>query len=143
MAEKRALIIDDDAANCAIWELVLSEKGYAVDVAEDIETARGFVNDDVSLYLVDYHLPDGRGTEIVRQVRGRYPASLVVMVSMDDDADVIREGIRAGGNVFMVKPTSPSVMGQLLTEIETGDLNASARQLINRHGRRTYALKTG
>jgi hypothetical protein len=33
-------------------------------------------------------------------------------------------------------------MGQLLNEIESGDLNASARQLINRHGRRTYPLRT-
>ena len=139
MAEKCALIVDDDAANRAIWELVLTENGYKVYSAEDLETARTYVNETVSLYLVDYHLLDGRGTDIVRQVRGRYPASLVVMVSMDDDADVIREGIRAGGNVFMVKPTSPSVMSQLLNEIEMGDLNASARQLINRHGRRTYA----
>ena len=138
MVEKRALIIDDDAANCSIWELVLTEKGYTVFKADDLEKGRKYVDDNVSLYLVDYHLPDGRGTEIVKQVRGRYPASLVVMVSMDDDADVIREGIRAGGNVFMVKPTSPSVMGQLLAEIENGDLNSSAHQLINRHGRRTY-----
>jgi DNA-binding NarL/FixJ family response regulator len=60
------------------------------------------------------------------------------MVSMDDDADVIREAIRAGGNVFMVKPTSPSVMGQLLAEIASGDLSVTDKQLINRNGRRAY-----
>jgi two-component system phosphate regulon response regulator OmpR len=139
MAEKLALIIDDDAANCAIWELVLTEKGYRVLTAADAASGMRSVSDDITLYLVDYHLPDGRGTDIVANVRRQYPASIVVMVSMDDDADVIREGIRAGGNVFMVKPTSPSVMGQLLNEIESGDLTAKARQLINRHGRRTYA----
>jgi CheY-like chemotaxis protein len=115
MAEKLALIIDDDAANCAIWELVLTEKGYRVLTAADAASGMRSVSDNISLYLVDYHLPDGHGT------------------------DIIREGIRAGGNVFMVKPTSPSVMGQLLSEIESGDLTAKARQLINRHGRRTYA----
>jgi DNA-binding NarL/FixJ family response regulator len=64
---------------------------------------------------------------------------MVVMVSMDDDADVIRESIRAGGNVFMVKPTSPAVIGQVLAEIAAGDLDANAKQLINRNGRRTYS----
>ncbi len=139
MTEKTALIIDDDAANRAIWELVLNDKGYRVLEAADAASGMSFISDAVNLYLVDYHLPDAHGTEIVMHVRAQYPASIVVMVSMDDDADVIREGIRAGGNVFMVKPTSPSVMGQVLNEIESGDLNASAHQLISRHGRRTYA----
>ncbi len=139
MTEKQALIVDDDAANRSLWELVLTDKGYRVLAAEDIASAAHYIDRNVSLYLIDYHLPDGRGTEVVSQVRGQFPASIVVMVSMDDDADVIREGIRAGGNVFMVKPTSPSVMSQLLNEIESGVLNAKARQLINRHGRRTYA----
>jgi DNA-binding response OmpR family regulator len=139
MTEKTALIIDDDAANRTIWELVLNEKGYRVLAAADAASGMKFVGNGIDLYLIDYHLPDARGTELVTHVRATYPASIVVMVSMDDDADVIREGIRAGGNVFMVKPTSPSVMGQVLSEIESGDLNASAHQLISRHGRRTYA----
>jgi DNA-binding NtrC family response regulator len=139
MSEKRALIVDDDYANRSLWELVLTDRGYEVLTAEDAATGKSFVSSDISLYLVDYHLPDGHGTEVVSLVRGQYPGSMVVMVSMDDDADVIREAMRAGGNVFMVKPASPSVMGQLLNEIEAGDLNSTVRQLINRNGRRTYA----
>jgi DNA-binding NtrC family response regulator len=139
MTEKRALIVDDDSANRSIWELVLVEKGYDVMTAENVTDGMTHVAENVSLYLIDYHLPDGRGTDIVAHVRSNYPATLIVMVSMDDDADVIREAIRAGGNVFMVKPTSPSIMGQLISEIESGDLNSNARQLINRNGRRTYA----
>ena len=53
-------------------------------------------------------------------------------------AGVIRENLRAGGNVFMVKPTSPSMMGEVLAEIEAGDLGSTDKQLINRHGRRSY-----
>ncbi len=139
MSDKTALIIDDDPANRSIWELVLTDKGYSVRTAPDIESGVRQIGPDITLYLIDYHLPDGHGTEVVSSVRKSYPASIVVMVSMDDDADVIREAIQAGGNVFMVKPTSPSVMGQIISEIEAGDLNAKARQLISRHGRRSYA----
>lgn len=139
MSEKRALIVDDDYANRSLWELVLTDRGYDVLTAIDAATGKSYVSDNISLYLVDYHLPDGHGTEVVSYVRSQYPGVMVVMVSMDDDADVIREAMRAGGNVFMVKPATPSVMGQVLNEIESGDLNANMRQLINRHGRRTYA----
>src|SRR5579859_2440061 len=138
MTEKRALIIDDDYANRSLWELVLNEKGYAVDSADSVNEGMKFVGENVSLYLIDYHLPDGRGTEIVSYVRKNFPASIVVLVSMDDDVTVIRENIRAGSNVFMVKPTSPSVMGEVLSEIEAGDLSSRDKQLINRHGRRSY-----
>ena len=138
MAEKRALIIDDDFANRSLWELVLNENGYAVDTADSVNEGMKFVGENVSLYLIDYHLPDGRGTEIVSHVRKTFPASVVVLVSMDDDVEVIRENIRAGSNVYMVKPTSPSVMGQVLAEIEAGDLSSTDKQLISRHGRRSY-----
>jgi two-component system response regulator PilR (NtrC family) len=139
MADKRALIIDDDFANCSIWELILNENGYAVDKTDTVTAGMDHVSDDISLYLIDYHLPDGHGTDVVSYVRKNYPRSMVVMVSMDDDADVIREAIHAGGNVFMVKPTSPAVIGQVLAEIAAGDLDANAKQLINRNGRRSYS----
>lgn len=139
MTDKRALVIDDDNANRSIWELVLTDKGYQVLTAENAAAGMTQVGNEVSLYLIDYHLPDARGTDIVSYVREHYPASIVVMVSMDDDADVIKESLRAGGNVFMVKPTTPSVMGQLLGEIESGALSPKARQLISRHGRRSYS----
>src|SRR5579871_3228238 len=138
MTDKHALIVDDDFANRSIWELILNENGYDVRSADNLTSGMTYVADDISLYLIDYHLPDGHGTDIVSYVRQNFPASMVVMVSMDDDADVIRESIRAGGNIFMVKPTSPSVMGQLLNEIESGALSPNDKQLINRHGRRSY-----
>jgi len=139
MTDKRALIIDDDHANRSIWELVLNENGYGVNTADTIGSGMGYIGDDVSLYLVDYHLPDGSGIDVVSYIRSNFPSSMVVVVSVDDDVEVIRECIRAGSNVFMVKPTSPAVMGQVLAEIEAGDLNAQAKQLINRNGRRTYS----
>jgi CheY-like chemotaxis protein len=139
MTEKVALVVDDDIANRAIWEHVLADRGYHVFTAEDATGGLQLVNDHISLYLIDYHLPDGQGTEIVSYVRERLPASIVVMVSMDDDAEVIKESLRAGGNIFLVKPTSPSMMGQLIDEIEAGTVSAEARQLISRHGRRSYS----
>ena len=140
MPNKRALIVDDDSANRSIWELVLSDRGYDVQSAADLENGLSQLSDDVSLYLIDYHLPDGRGTDIVKQVRARFPDALVAIVSMDDDADVIRESMQAGGNLFIIKPASPLIMNQVLTDIDSGNLTADAHQLINRNGRRTYTF---
>lgn len=139
MADKRALIVDDDSANRSIWELVLADRGYEVLSASDLADGLNSMADNISLYLIDYHLPDGHGTKMAQHIKQNFPGSVIVMVSMDDDADVIRESMRAGGNLFIVKPTSPTMMNQILSEIDTGALDASAHQLINRNGRRTYA----
>jgi DNA-binding response OmpR family regulator len=139
MTDKRALIVDDDYANRAIWDLVLTDRGYKVLAAPDSATATALVSDDVTLYLVDYHLPDGHGSDFVSFVRRISTQCVVITTSMDDDADVIRESMRAGSNIFMVKPSSPSIIRDLLAEIDTGDVNPGIRQLINRNGRRTYA----
>ncbi len=139
MTAKRALIIDDDASNCAIWQLVLSERGYEVFSAETIEASLPYITEDISLYLVDYHLPDGYGSEVAQHIKQTFPHSLIVIASMDDDADVIRESMTVGGNLFIVKPAGPSVMNQILNEIDTGVLDSTAHQLINRNGRRSYA----
>jgi DNA-binding NarL/FixJ family response regulator len=138
MAEKRALIVDDDAANRSIWELVLGEHGYEVIIGETLTDGMDFASDDISLYLIDYHLPDGLGTSLIALLRENFPDAVIVTVSMDDDAEVIHESISAGSNVFMVKPTSPQVMAQMLAEIEAGSLSVTDKQLINRNGRRSY-----
>jgi DNA-binding response OmpR family regulator len=139
MSERRALIVDDDAANCSIFGLVLAEHGYEVAVATSLNSAMASMQDHIDLYLVDNYLPDGSGIDMVAYVRENYPSSVVLTTSMDDDAEVIRMAIEAGSNVYLVKPTSPSVIGQLLSEIDSGTLDSNARQLINRNGRRTYS----
>jgi DNA-binding response OmpR family regulator len=136
---KRALIIDDDHANQTLWNNFLVENGYEVLIAPDISTAQQYVSEDISLYVVDYYLPDGYGTDMVAVARENAPGSLVMMVSMDDDTDVVKEAMRLGGNVYMVKPSTPTLMTEILNEIETGALNADTHQLINRYGRRSYS----
>ncbi|MBX3083581.1 MAG: response regulator [Anaerolineae bacterium] len=135
---KRALIIDDDNSNQTLWRNFLVEHSYEVVIAPDLETAQQYVSEDIDLFLVDYYLPDGYGTAMVAAARQGHPSAIVIMVSMDDDADIIRESMQAGGNLYVVKPSTPTLMTQILTEIESGLLHSGTRQLINRHGRRSY-----
>lgn len=121
-----------------MWEHFLSDHGYAVGTAASLEDAQIQWGEDIGLYLVDYYLPDCYGTQAVSQIRQQFPDALVFVVSMDDDADVIRESMRAGGNLYMVKPISTAVMTEILSEIDSGQIDPQVKQLISRHGRRTY-----
>lgn len=136
---KRALIIDDDVANQSLWRNFLNEHGYEVAIAADLGSAQQHLANDLHLFLVDYYLPDGFGTSMVAAARQECPDSLVIMVSMDDDADIVRAAMKAGGNLYVVKPSTPTLMSEILTEIETGSLHSGVRQLINRYGRRSFS----
>jgi DNA-binding response OmpR family regulator len=138
MSLKQALVIDDDRSARNIWELVLTERGYDVFFAATLADGYEHVSNDVSFYVLDYHLPDGPGSQIVAEIRERCPNSLITAISIDDSSEVIREVMESGANIFMVKPTSPSLMTALLNEVDDGELKASDHQVITRNGRREY-----
>jgi DNA-binding response OmpR family regulator len=138
MIIKRALIIEDDPASRSIWERVLSEQGYKCIHAEDVAVASSLVAGDISLYLVDEYLPDGRGTSLIPQIRTTAPDSIVIIISMDDDSDLIHDAFEGGSNIFVVKPAEPTEMRRIVAEIDSGKITPEHRHLITRLGRRAY-----
>jgi len=135
---KQALILDDDLSNRQLWEKMLAEHGYEVD---SVASADEFSRRDSSateMFLIDYYLPDVMGTEVVAHVRHNNPESLIMVVSMADDNDVIQINLEAGANVYLVKPATPTMMVQVLNEVESGEIGTHSRMLISNHGRRQY-----
>lgn len=135
---KRALIIEDDPSSRSIWGRVLAEQGYECVSAEDIESARLLLTADVSLFLVDEYLPDGRGTGLIPHIRDVAPDSIVIIISMDDDSDLIHGAFEGGTNLFVVKPAEPTEMRRVIAEINSGKITPDHRHLITRLGRRAY-----
>jgi DNA-binding response OmpR family regulator len=139
MTNKKALVIEDDSASRSLWELVLREQGYEMLYAPDLETAGPLVSDAIQVFVVDQYLPDGQGVDIVGYIRQEVPQSIILVVSMDDDATVIHAAMQQGGNIFVVKPAAPSVLRLIISEVSAGKITAGMRELINRNGRRAYA----
>ncbi|MCC7209734.1 MAG: response regulator, partial [Anaerolineae bacterium] len=117
---KRALIIEDDPSSRSIWGRVLAEQGYECVSAEDVEGAQPLVAPDISLYLVDEYLPDGRGTSLIPRIRATAPESIVIIISMDDDSELIHGAFEGGSNLFVVKPAEPTEMRRVIAEIDSG-----------------------
>lgn len=58
--------------------------------------------------LCDLHLPDADGAEAVARIRAAAPALPIVAFSIDRSPDLVRSVIRAGGNGYVSKDTSPA-----------------------------------
>jgi DNA-binding response OmpR family regulator len=90
---------------------VLTEDGYAIDVANCGEEARtlSFVNDYDGIVL-DAHLGDRHGLEILQDLRARGKSTPVLLYTGLDDSAAIVRALDAGADYYVVKPVSNEVL---------------------------------
>ncbi|MDH3679056.1 MAG: response regulator transcription factor [Acidimicrobiia bacterium] len=104
----RILVVEDEPDLSAALSASLRREGYAVDVADDGQSAldRLAVN-SYDLVTLDLNLPDIDGREICRLVRtdDRFdPATRILMLTARDDIDDRVAGLDDGADDYLVKP---------------------------------------
>lgn len=76
------LIVDDDHDLCqTLWD-TLRDRGYRVETAHDLPTARSRLSGrEFKVVLLDMKLPDGDGCEVFRTVRELCPSARTVVIT--------------------------------------------------------------
>ncbi len=63
-----------------------------------------------SLVLLDIHMPDGNGLDLLREIKEQYPALPVILLTANDmDADIVN-GLEQGADDYITKPFSLAVL---------------------------------
>lgn len=75
---------------------------------------------DVDLVLLDLHLPDRDGLEVLAEICRLYPAISVVMLSGDKDQATIRQALQRGALGFIPKSETREVLSGALALILAG-----------------------
>ncbi len=113
----RILIIEDDRKISAFLKKGLKEVGYAADVAEDGEKGLFMARQEVyDAIIADLMLPKLDGLDMIKRIRAEKIDTPVIILSARRTVDDRIEGLRAGGDDYMVKPFSFS---ELLVRIQT------------------------
>lgn len=112
----KIMIVDDDANSTSLLKTLLEMDGFEVMIVlrglEVIPKAEHFQPDVV---IVDYHLNDISGIEVIHQLRGSKAFAHLPIV-MASGRDVGKEARAAGADMFLVKPYDP---GQLTDHLMT------------------------
>lgn len=88
----------------AIRDHVLSA-GHAVDWVQRIDDSRlALAGVPYELVLLDLGLPDGRGLDLLRELRAAGNAVPVIITTAQDQVAVRVEGLNAGADDYLVKP---------------------------------------
>jgi DNA-binding NarL/FixJ family response regulator len=122
----KVLLIDDHPLILAALQTVIKGLGDDVSVvgANSARAARETLkkNSDFDLVLLDLHLGDADGFEVLTEFRANYPALPVVVVSASDRASDVIRAIDLGAMGFVPKRASNETLFEALHMVMSGGI---------------------
>ena len=120
----RVAVVDDHAIVRAGLRMVL-EGHPDFDVVGEAGTAAAAIalareqNPDV--ILVDINLPDESGLKVAEAITAEHPAMRLLMLSVHDDQEFVRESVRIGAHGYVRKDTTPADLRAAIQAVHRGD----------------------
>ncbi len=119
----RALVVDDDINTCrSVCKMLRSIKmrpDWTTSGKEAVLHAQDSVeiNDEYSVYIIDYLMPDMNGIETVRRIRRVIGDGIpIIVLTAYDWSDIETEAREAGVTAFVGKPLFMSELRNVLTK---------------------------
>jgi DNA-binding NarL/FixJ family response regulator len=128
MNEIKILLVDDHVLfRKGLFSLLSAHGGMRIvgeagDGDEAIEKARETAPDVI---LMDVHMPKCDGPKAVRKIHVEMPDIKIVMITMDDDDNVLFESIKSGAQGFILKKLTPQHLYDTLERVAQGDVALS------------------
>jgi len=106
MESLTVLVLDDEVGITEKMERHLSKNNFKVHTANNSKTAFAILEKHpIDIALLDFMIPhDLNGIEILKRIKAGYPATEVIMVSGQEDIDIVIEAQRQGAIDFVRKP---------------------------------------
>ena len=138
MEQKRILIVDDE--KLVRWALTkkCTEFGYQTLEAETgPEALQALQNENVDLVLLDVHLPDMSGIEVLEKLKQAGETRSIIMMTADPQLDDVKAALRLGAYDFVSKPLNFEELSiTLQNALEAGSLRTEVESLRDEVRRR-------
>jgi two-component system copper resistance phosphate regulon response regulator CusR len=128
----RLLFLEDDSETARSVSRALTERGFEVRHAGDVETALAALEEtSPEAAVLDVRVPGGSGYQVLKAIRARDRHVPVLILTALDAVDQRVQGLERGADDYLVKPFAFS------------ELVARLRALLRRPGRRLDLLQAG
>ena len=105
LTQLRILVIDDEPDLRTLYELTLLREGYQVTTAGTVAQARELLTAErFDLVITDMRLPDGMGTEVLKDLRTQQRSERCVVITAYGSAENAVESLKAGAFDYLTKP---------------------------------------
>jgi len=126
---QRILIVDDEQVIRTMFTAFLGEKYTCETAASCDEALAHLATNTYALVMSDIQMPGRNGVELLREIRSRYPDTAVIMVSVVDRPQRIRDALQIGAIDYLTKPCELEVLGfSVERALERRELMLTARK---------------
>ena len=125
---RRILYIEDHEDTRELVTLLLAQKSYKVITGSTIESGVALAGaENFDLYLLDSWLPDGSGLDLCQRIRQFDQKTPILFYSAAAYAADHDMAMKCGAQAYLVKPTHPSELCDMVTELIEGSPETSGR----------------
>ncbi|MEP2704076.1 MAG: response regulator transcription factor [Roseibium sp.] len=126
----RLLLVEDTFDMAEAIMIRLDRSGVACDLAKTLDEARGCV--DVQQYdviVLDINLPDGLGTDLLKEMRSRGDRTPVLMLTAEFSVDERVSSLDSGADDYLVKPFDHRELEARIRALYRRELTDKAEEL--------------
>ncbi|MDY5180072.1 HD-GYP domain-containing protein [Butyribacter sp.] len=139
------LVVDDKKTNLMLAEKILQEE-FNVSMAQSGTEAIAFLEKNiVDLVLLDLHMPDMNGFEVMSEIRHNENITVdlpVIFLTADDDKAMEVRSFKEGAQDFIAKPFVPEIMIQRVRRvIQLDKLQKNLQDEIDKQTRKAEEKK--
>lgn len=125
---KRVLILDDNADNRKLLVFALHAHPYELCEAALGEDVEKLLRSEppFDLALLDVELPDSDGLELAARLRKHSPSVVLIMLSANDNGDLVQRARELGANAYVVKPFNLPKLLEFISAFEDQTVKAES-----------------
>jgi DNA-binding NarL/FixJ family response regulator len=128
VSEPRIVIVDDHQLFRSGVRAELEGLVEILGDADGVDAAERLILDSSpDVVLLDVHMPDGGGVEVIRRVAPERPHTRFLALSVSDDAEDVIAVIRAGARGYVTKTISGDDLADAVARVREGDAVFSPR----------------
>jgi two-component system KDP operon response regulator KdpE len=134
VATPLVLAVDDEAGILRLIKLELAAQGLRVITAPNGEEALRLAEEQrPDIVLLDILMPEMTGLEVMRRLRERSDAPIILVTARDAEADKV-SGLEQGADDYIVKPFSPDELAARIRAVVRRSSGAAPTERVVRSG---------
>jgi len=113
------VIVDDEMVNLLLLEDIIKSEGYEniSTFSSSSEVLKYIQDNKIDALITDFNMPQMDGIELLEKVKELYPDLVSIMITADNNNEMMHRALQVGVTDFLLKPISPIVFKLRLQNI--------------------------